>query len=209
MVRNGQNEAFYYRAEEVCPGTLSIVCIQDRQLSQALDGVVRSITAALLVSCVAVAGINLQRILNNDVDLEELQGLVESKRELKAELDALYGHVQINSHFLLNTLDSIYWSSVSRMGADSKESAMIGDLCEILKYALDSSDLYTSLREEVECTLRYIEIQQMRKNINRRLQVQFGGRSGVSLSAIEGGGLRVCLTMKYGVYEPDVALNKA
>ena len=92
---------------------------------------VRSITAALLVSCVAVAGINLysilryrkysrglrkmfdalrsrqgeqraaedpqestgseillQRILNNDVDLEELQGLVESKRELKAELDA-------------------------------------------------------------------------------------------------------------------------
>lgn len=347
VVRNGQNEAFYYRAEEVCPGTLSIVCIQDRQLSQALDGVVRSITAALLVSCVAVAGINLysilryrkysrglrkmfdalrsrqgeqraaedpqestgseillQRILNNDVDLEELQGLVESKRELKAELDALYGHVQINSHFLLNTLDSIYWSSVSRMGADSKESAMIGDLCEILKYALDSSDLYTSLREEVECTLRYIEIQQMRKNIvfnvewdipdelynarvcklilqpviencvqhafqitkerafririaarkteegylcisvedngygispkrirqmnlemkkqrylrirhiglanvNRRLQVQFGGRSGVSLSAIEGGGLRVCLTMKYGVYEPDAALNKA
>ena len=208
VVRNGQNEAFYYRTEEVCPGTLSIVCIQDRQLSQALDGVVRSITAALLVSCVAVAGINLysilryrkysrglrkmfdalrsrqgeqraaedpqestgseillQRILNNDVDLEELQGLVESKRELKAELDALYGHVQINSHFLLNTLDSIYWSSVSRMGADSKESAMIGDLCEILKYALDSSDLYTSLREEVECTLRYIEIQQMRKNI--------------------------------------------
>ena len=82
----------------------------------------------------------MQRILNNDVDLEELQGLVESKRELKAELDALYGHVQINSHFLLNTLDSIYWSSVSRMGADSKESAMIGDLCEILKYALDSSD---------------------------------------------------------------------
>lgn len=46
----------------------------------------------------------MQRILNNDVDLEELQGLVESKRELKAELDALYGHVQINSHFLLNTL---------------------------------------------------------------------------------------------------------
>ena len=347
VVRNGQNEVFYYRTEQVCPGVLSIVCIQDRQISQALDDVVRAITTVLLVSCVAVAGINiysifryrkyskglrkmfdalrsrqgeqraamdpqestggeilLQRILNNDVDLEELQGLVESKRELKAELDALYGHVQINSHFLLNTLDSIYWSSVSRMGADSRESAMIGDLCEILKYALDSSDLYASLCEEVECTLRYIEIQQMRKNIvfkvewdiphelcnarvcklilqpviencvqhafqtttehelrvriaarkteegylclsvedngygispkrirqmnlemkkqrylrirhiglanvNRRLQVQFGGQSGVSLSAIEGGGLRVCLTMKYGVCEPDAALNKA
>ena len=127
VVRNGQNEAFYYRAEEVCPGTLSIVCIQDRQLSQALDGVVRSITAALLVSCVAVAGINLysilryrkysrglrkmfdalrsrqgeqraaedpqestgseillQRILNNDVDLEELQGGVQAGIEGRA-----------------------------------------------------------------------------------------------------------------------------
>ena len=43
---------------------------------------------------------------------------------------------------------------------------MIGDLCRASRdIAPDSSDLYTSLREEVECTLRYIEIQQMRKNI--------------------------------------------
>lgn len=239
----------------------------------------------------------LQRILNNEVDIQELQGLVESKQELKAELDALFGHVQINSHFLLNTLDSIYWSSVSHTGAFSRESAMIEDLCVILKYALDSSDLYTSLQEELECADKYIQIQQLRKNIafgvvwdvpdelksarvsklilqpvienciqhgfqnrsgandririsaertademlhidvedngrgisdkrikqlnlemkkqrylhsrhigmanvNRRLQVQFGADSGVSLYRIHGGGLRVCLTMKYSVYSP-------
>ncbi len=239
----------------------------------------------------------MRRVLNNEVDLEELQGLVESKRELKAELDALYGHVQINSHFLLNTLDSIYWSSVSHTGAFSRESAMIGDLCEILKYALDSSDLFTSLEEEAECAKKYVELQQMRKNIrlevewnippelnnaqvgklilqpvienciqhgfradknkdahiritaekgedgylrinvednghgisgmklrqmnsemqkqrylrsrhigianvNRRLQVQFGEGSGISLHNISGSGLCVCLAMKYSVYAP-------
>ncbi len=238
----------------------------------------------------------LRRILNDAIDLNELKGLVASKQELKAELDALYGHVQINSHFLLNTLDSIYWASVSHTGADSSESQMIENLCQILKYALDSSDLYTSLEEEMKCAQKYIEIQQMRKNIyfdvqwdidknlynarvgklilqpvienciqhgfqntslpnacikisaektkkdmlllkienngrginskrirqinmemvkqnylhsrhigmanvNRRLQVQFGVGSGLSLYDIPHGGLGVCLTMKYSEYK--------
>ncbi len=238
----------------------------------------------------------LRRILNDAIDLNELKGLVQSKQELKAELDALYGHVQINSHFLLNTLDSIYWASVSHTGADSRESQMIENLCQILKYALDSSDLYASLEEEMKCAQKYIKIQQMRKNvhfsvdwdidkslytarvgklilqpvienciqhgfqgadlpnacirisaektkknllilrienngrgispkrirtinmemvkqnylhsrhigmanINRRLQVQFGAESGLSLYALPDGGLGVCLTMKYSEYE--------
>lgn len=339
-LRNEQGEHFYYRAEELSPGMISVVCLKDVQLSSALDSTIMSMLAVLLISSVVVAAINidgilryrkynrglrkmfdalrsregertetedpheatgseylLQRILNNEVDLRELQGLVESKQELKAELDALYGHVQINSHFLLNTLDSIYWASVGNTGAFSSESAMIGDLCEILKFALDSSDLYTSLWDEVECARKYIEIQQMRKNIsfqvdwvipkelenarvsklilqpvienciqhgfrmdgkeeasihisaehsqdgylrirvedsgcgisekhlrqmnvemkkrrylrsrhiglanvNRRLQVQFGGDSGVSLYVAAGGGLGVCLTMRYSVYVP-------
>lgn len=341
ILHDEDKNAFYYRIEEVCPGMASIVCMQDTQIMRALSSVKMSMLTVLVISCVAVAGINIhsmiryskynnglrkmfaalrsqdgerkptedpheqagselliQRILNNDVDLDELQGLVESKQELKAELDALYGHVQINSHFLLNTLDSIYWMSVSNMGAFSRESAMIGNLCEILKFALDSSDLYTSLREEMECTSKYVEIQQMRKsittlsvewdippelagarvgklilqpvvenciqhafqkcktgdqtchiritaqkngeeylrinveddgqgmsdkqlrrmnadmkkqrylhsrhiglaNVNRRLQVQFGGESGVSLYESPLGGLGVCLLMKYSVY---------
>ncbi|MDD3336968.1 MAG: histidine kinase [Eubacteriales bacterium] len=244
----------------------------------------------------------LERILNNEVDLEELQGLIESKKELKSELDALYGHVQINSHFMLNTLDSIYWFSVANTGAYSQESVIIEDFCQILKFALDSSDLYTSLAEELECSRKFVELQQLRKNIsfrvvwdtpetlnsarvgklilqpiienciqhgfprtraedyyirisseltqdgflvlrvedngsgisdreiwqlnmsmkkqrylrsrhigmanvNRRLQVQFGEGSGVSLHAVPGGGLCVCLKMTYGVYTPESEID--
>ena len=48
-------------------------------------------------------------------------------------------------------------------GVDSDESVMIENLCLILKFALDSSSLYTSLRREAEVTRIYLEIMGMRR----------------------------------------------
>ena len=107
----------------------------------------------------------VDRLLDNTMDAVELEAALQSQKELRMELEILYGHVQINSHFLLNTLDSIYWFSVQHNGVDSEESVMIEDLCVILKYALDSSDLYTSLQEEIDCAKMYLAIQQIRKKI--------------------------------------------
>ena len=107
----------------------------------------------------------VDRLLNNTMDAMELETALQSQKELRMELEILYGHVQINSHFLLNTLDSIYWFSVQHNGVESEESVMIEDLCMILKYALDSSDLYTSLQEEANCAKMYLAIQQIRKKI--------------------------------------------
>jgi sensor histidine kinase YesM len=106
----------------------------------------------------------VDRLLRNTIDLDELETLLQSEKDLRTELEILYGHVQINSHFLLNTMDSIYWSSVQSSGADSDESVMIENLCLILKYALDSSELDASLREEVNSARMYLEIQAIRKN---------------------------------------------
>ena len=75
----------------------------------------------------------------------------------------LYGNAQINSHFLLNSLDSIYWESLKNQGRESEETKMIEQLCTILKYALDSSNPYISLKEEVECARNYLVIQGLRK----------------------------------------------
>ncbi|MGN1367326.1 MAG: sensor histidine kinase [Aristaeellaceae bacterium] len=107
----------------------------------------------------------VDRLMNNAIDLSELEAALQSEKELKTELQLLYGHTQINSHFLLNTLDSIYWASVRNNGADSDESVMIEDLCHILKFALDSSSLYTSLREEARVTRIYLEIMGMRRQM--------------------------------------------
>ena len=107
----------------------------------------------------------VDRLLTNAIDLPELEAVLQSEKELKTELQLLYGHTQINSHFLLNTLDSIYWSSVRNNGVDSDESAMIENLCMILKFALDSSSLYTSLKEEAEVARLYLEIMRIRRRM--------------------------------------------
>jgi len=107
----------------------------------------------------------VERLLNNAIDLPELEAALQSEKELKTELQLLYGHTQINSHFLLNSLDSIYWASVRNNGIDSDESIMIENLCVILKFALDSSSLYTSLREEAEVAKLYLEIMRIRRKM--------------------------------------------
>lgn len=112
----------------------------------------------------------VNRLLSNTIDAVELETALQTEKDLRAELDILYGHVQINSHFLLNTMDSIYWSSVRSSGAESDESVMIENLCTILKYALDSSDLFTTLREETDCAQMYLEIQRIRKKMDLEVQ---------------------------------------
>nr|WP_308627420.1 histidine kinase [uncultured Eisenbergiella sp.] len=105
-----------------------------------------------------------RKILDDNMDINELKRALSSEQRLRTEVEMLYGHAQINSHFLLNTLDSIYWESLKNNGSENGETRMIERLCLILKYALDSSNPYISLEEEVDCAKEYLAIQQFRKN---------------------------------------------
>lgn len=104
-----------------------------------------------------------QRILEDSEDISELKRIVSSERELRTEVEMLYGNAQINSHFLLNTLDTIYWESMKNNGQENEETQMLERLCIILKYALDSSTPFIALKEEVECAKDYLAIQSRRK----------------------------------------------
>lgn len=104
-----------------------------------------------------------KKILEDNMDIQELRSAVISEQQLRTEIEMLYGYSQINSHFLLNTLDTIYWKSVANNGMENEETMMVERLCIILKYALDSSNPYISLNEEIECAKDYIAIQMIRK----------------------------------------------
>lgn len=104
-----------------------------------------------------------KKILEDNMDIQELRSAVISEQQLRTEVEMLYGYSQINSHFLLNTLDTIYWKSVANNGMENEETMMVERLCIILKYALDSSNPYISLNEEIECAKDYIAIQMIRK----------------------------------------------
>ncbi|UII19214.1 sensor histidine kinase [Fulvivirga ligni] len=67
--------------------------------------------------------------------------------------------LQINPHFLMNTLNSIYGLALKK---DDKTPASILKLSEILKYVLYQKDEYIDLSLEIEIVKHYIELQQLR-----------------------------------------------
>lgn len=85
--------------------------------------------------------------------LEEIK--VANKKERDAELKAL--QVQINPHFLYNTLDIIYWMT------DSKEIASItNNLARFFRLSLSSGKNIISVEEELEQVRVYLNIQNIR-----------------------------------------------
>jgi signal transduction histidine kinase len=96
----------------------------------------------------------------------ELSGVELEKRLAEARLQAL--QIQLNPHFLFNTLHAIS----ALMHKDVEEAdRMIARLSELLRYALESTDAQeVPLWQELDFLNRYLEIEQAR----------FGPRLGIS-----------------------------
>jgi two-component system, LytTR family, sensor kinase len=88
------------------------------------------------------------------------------KRLAQAKLQAL--QMQLNPHFLFNTLNAI----ASLMHMDVKAAdRMITQLADLLRYALESTDAHeVPLRQELSFLERYLEIEKTR--FGRRLSVR-------------------------------------
>jgi two-component system, LytTR family, sensor kinase len=88
----------------------------------------------------------------------ELRAVELEKRLAQAKLQAL--RMQLNPHFLFNTLHSI--SSLMHQDAQAAER-MIVRLSDLLRASLESSDTQeVPLRQELEILQRYLEIEQIR-----------------------------------------------
>lgn len=82
-----------------------------------------------------------------------------------AEISAL--EAQIDPHFLYNTLDTINWKAISR--EEYEISEMVGDLADILRYAIKNAGGVTTLGQEVAWLKKYLHLQQ--EKLGRRVQV--------------------------------------
>lgn len=80
----------------------------------------------------------------------------------KAQAVALQS--QINPHFLNNTLETVNWLSIRKLGDDNDISLIINSLSSLLRASLESADTFVSLEEEIEYTKTYLIIQQIRYN---------------------------------------------
>lgn len=109
-------------------------------------------------------------ILNNILFLfiknSQMQAnLMEKQHQYQiSELMAL--QLQINPHFIFNTLQTMDLEVLKELGGQSTLHILIQELSNIMKYALTNPTEFVSLREELDYLRAYIEIQEVRFNNN-------------------------------------------
>lgn len=99
--------------------------------------------------------IGLSQLISTQLELEKLDALEDSAR--KAELKALYS--QINPHFLFNVLNTI--ASFVRIDPNKAREVII-DLSTYLRYNLENSTKFVSLREELEQVRAFVALESAR-----------------------------------------------
>ena len=78
----------------------------------------------------------------------------------RAEIKTL--QMQINPHFLYNTMETIYWKVMEAAKGYCPANQMIENLSDILHYSLSEGDDLVKLQDELETAEKYIQIQKMR-----------------------------------------------
>lgn len=101
---------------------------------------------------------NIVRVFINSSYLQ-LQLQEQKFKQENAELMAL--QLQINPHFLYNTLQTLHMEVLKIDGA-GKTSRIIEDVSDILKYALGNPQESVPLREELDYLKKYVEVQNYR-----------------------------------------------
>lgn len=101
--------------------------------------------------------ISYNRLSSRIVKLTDEVKLNES---LKKEADMHALQVQINPHFLYNTLSSIHWLAL--MNQDVKIAEMVGSLSDFLRFSLNNGQEYCTIQQEIMHVRHYVNIQTIR-----------------------------------------------
>lgn len=92
-------------------------------------------------------------------------------RKKNAELNAL--QMQINPHFLYNTLDLIRWESMYETNGESKVSKMIEDFSKLLRLSIKRGQDIVSINEEMNHIDAYLKVINYKHNNNIILKSKF------------------------------------
>lgn len=104
------------------------------------------------------------RILNNFQQMSrriaELIADVEDKEKRRGQLEVEKLLVQINPHFLHNTLNTIQW--LARMQGQTNIARLVSIFTRVLHYNLGKKNIIVTVGEEAEAVRDYIELQSIR-----------------------------------------------
>ena len=93
----------------------------------------------------------------------ELSRKVQEKEKRQKELELEKLMIQINPHFIHNTLNCVQW--VARMHEDKEIEQMVSLFIKILNYNLGKGSTFVTLTEELSAVKNYMELQKIKKNL--------------------------------------------
>lgn len=109
-------------------------------------------------------------ILNNVLFLfiknNQMQANLMEKQHQSQISELMALQLQINPHFIFNTLQTMDLEVLKELGGQSTLHTLIQELSRIMKYALTNPTEFVALREELGYLKAYIEIQEVRFNNN-------------------------------------------
>jgi two-component system sensor histidine kinase YesM len=94
------------------------------------------------------------------IRISELITDIEDKEKLRRQLEVEKLLVQINPHFLHNTLNTIQW--LARIQGQTNIAELVSVLTRVLHYNLGKKNIIVTVREEVDAIKDYIELQNIR-----------------------------------------------
>lgn len=100
---------------------------------------------------------------NYDTMIDRIFDLMQKNKDemevqRKLELDAL--QMQINPHFLYNTLDAVVW--MARIKKDKDIESLVVSLAQFFRLSLHRGDKFITIEEEVDIVKHYLEIESVR-----------------------------------------------
>ena len=102
---------------------------------------------------------NIVQLFLNQTFLKNQLALKDQKQKL-AEMKAL--QLQINPHFLFNTLQTLDFKALEYTGQPTAMNQMIQALSDILKYSLQNPHSMVTLKDEIDYLKKYDSIQRCR-----------------------------------------------
>ena len=104
----------------------------------------------------------ISHILNTVTNRQRMEQELQERVSHLKKVQVLALQLQINPHFLYNTLDTIKWMTVREEGMDNPSAVMLEKLAELYRMTLASDDIVLPLSEEIACLSLYIQILQVR-----------------------------------------------
>lgn len=110
-----------------------------------------------------------------DVMKEQVQELLAEVRKTerekhRLEIEKIY--YQINPHFLMNTLNSVYW--MAKCEGQTEIQSFIFELNSILGYSLEKTGRETTIRTELGVLQSYLNLQKKRYRFETSISVEEG-----------------------------------